>query len=1040
MKLSSRLAIATVALVLSVTCVFGVITYINVSDLVLPRALDRLETRSLLNASMLQSAVTGARADIVALRESSSLVEYITSQNAGRPLAPGSASPAEWRRRFAVRFAGDLKGKIFYDSIRVIGREHGGRELIRVDRQGPDATVRIVPDQDLRIRGDDSYVRETMKLSPPEVYVSDVTLKQDQSGAVQTPRVPILHVATPLFAADGEPFGLAVIDLDLRQEFDRIRAKTESGHRTLLVNARGDYLFPPDADREATGAHDVPYRIYDEFPEYDEALASAPNGNAVWTNRDGQRTGIGWASVQLGGGPKITAIETTGYAALNIGLRAIERSVIMAGSFAVLCAVLLSIVLARSLTGPLVEITRAVDAFAHGEKISLRPGGGAEIAVLSTAFARMASEIRQKSELLQSTIASIADPILVADDKGNIVIANDAARRILGVNPGICGVSRERSFELFLTDGATPLPFETAAMSRALKGEAVDNLPVVVKTGEQRYDVLVTGRPLLDGNGGVIGAVAVYHDVTNSKRAIAALSASEHMAKSIIETALDGFVQIDAEGTILEWSPKSESTLGWTRAEVIGKNLRDLIVPEGNRGKNKERVVQLLQEAGTGTSGLRYSAPSLRKDGTEILTEVSMTAMKTANGPVINGFMRDVTLQRAAELHLQQMEKMDSIGQLTGGIAHDFNNLLTVITGTIDILAEAVDDEPSLAAIVRLIDQAADRGAKLTASLLSFARQQPLQPTSVDANSLIVDVCTLLQSTLGRQVIVKTELDDRAWQASVDPSQLNAALVNLAINARDAMPTGGDLVFRTSNLTVTDAVSKPEVEPGQYVIIEVADTGSGIPAPIKDKIFEPFFTTKEPGRGTGLGLSMVYGFLKQSGGHIEVETAADAGTMFRIYLPKAGDQDGAAALVRNPGRPDKGSETILCVEDDAMVQQYVFAQLESLGYRVLPASNAAEALSIVESGQPFDLLFTDIIMPGSMNGFELANEVLTRRPGMKVLFTTGFEDGMIDRHGPLAPGAILLAKPYQRGELAGKLRDALQSATIPPTTEARRRA
>ena len=1040
MKLSSRLTIATVALVLAVTCVFGVITYINISDQVLPRALDRLETKSLLNAATLQSAISSAHGDIVALRESSSTAELIASQVAGSSLTPGLASAAEWRRRFAVRFAGELKGKPAYDNMRIIGRAGGGKELIRVDREGPDGTIRVAPDDDLHIRGDREFFRETMKLARPDVYVSDVTFRTDDAGIVRAPQVPIVHVATPLFTADGGPFGLAVIDLDLRQQFEQIRAKAVSGHRILLLNAKGEYLIQSDSEQVFARADGPTRRIYDEFPEYDEALAGAPNGNAVWTNRDGRRTGIGWASVQLGDGPKLTAIETSGYAALNIGLQAIERSVLLGGAFAVLGAVLLSFVMAKSLTEPLVEITRAVDSFASGGSIALPPGGGTEIAVLSAAFERMASEIRHKSELLQNTIVSIADPILVCDDKGNVVIANEAAQRLLGVKPGTSNIWHEKSFEVFLPDGATPLAYEFGAVSRALKGQAVDNLPVVVKSNERRYDVLVTGRPLRDGNGTVIGAVAVYHDVTESKQAIAALSASERMAKLIVETALDAFVQLDAEGTILEWSPKAESMLGWTRSEAVGQSLRNLVIPEANRGKNRERLAQLMREAETEASGMRYAAPSLRKDGTEVMTEVSVTAIRATNGFLINCFMRDVTLQRAAELHLQRMERMDSIGQLTGGIAHDFNNLLTVITGTVDILAEGVGDRPSLAAIVRLIDQAADRGAKLTASLLSFARQQPLQPASVDANALISDASNLLQSTLGRQVSIRTELLGVAWQASVDPNQLNAALVNLAINARDAMPTGGELILRTANVTVSDASANEDIAPGQYVTIEVADTGSGIPDAIKDKIFEPFFTTKEPGKGTGLGLSMVYGFVKQSGGHIEVETAADKGTLFRIYLPKADDRVQPSYLAPSTSRPDRGSETILCVEDDPMVQKFVFTQLESFGYKVLLAANAAEALSIVDSGQPFDLLFTDIIMPGPMNGVELANEVVARKPGTKVLFTTGFEDGTIGRHGPLAPGTLLLAKPYQRGDLASKIRDALRSDPIWRTTEVRRQA
>jgi CheY-like chemotaxis protein len=366
---------------------------------------------------------------------------------------------------------------------------------------------------------------------------------------------------------------------------------------------------------------------------------------------------------------------------------------------------------------------------------------------------------------------------------------------------------------------------------------------------------------------------------------------------------------------------------------------------------------------------------------------------------------------------------------LTGGIAHDFNNILTVITGTIGILAEAVTDRPELEAIAKMIDDAAERGGQLTKHLLAFARKQPLQPREIDVNALVLEAAKLLRPTLGEHIQIQSLLADDAWPALVDPNQLTTAILNLALNARDAMPSGGGLAIETKNTYLDDAYADmhAEVKPGNYVMIAVSDTGSGIAPKDLERVFDPFFTTKEVGKGTGLGLSMVYGLVKQSDGHIKIYSEQGHGTTVKLYLPRASgaDQGGGEMLSLSPLKG--GHEAILVVEDDALVRRYVITQIHSLGYTTLEASNARQALELIDSDAAIDLLFTDVIMPGSMNGRLLADEALKRRSGLKVLFTSGYTENAIVHHGRLDAGVLLLAKPYRKPELARMIRTALDN-------------
>ncbi len=697
---------------------------------------------------------------------------------------------------------------------------------------------------------------------------------------------------------------------------------------------------------------------------------------------------------------------------------------------AVVVVLMTAELIARSLSGKPAQLVRAAEALSRGQQMPMVVGGNDETAQLSATLAELSAQLGSRQHLLEKTVESIRDPVVVADEHGMVVIVNAAARRLYGVEPGFDTISGVRRFQNYYADGTTVMPIPDTPMARALRGHDVDDFELIVKPDgpEPAVYLVANARPLRDDAGNLRGAVAVLHDVTAQRRAHQALVESEQVAQAIIRTALDAFVQTDQDGIILDWSPQAEALTGWTRSEAVGYRVVELVFPEELRVAHRQRITRFLQEAGGGGGmGMRYETASVHRDGHRFHVEVSLNALRRGDGWIINSFVRDVTQRRIAEEQLIQAQKTESLGRLTGGIAHDFNNMLTVITGTIEILADGVKDNPQLAAIAKLISDAADRGAQLTSSLLAFARKQPLQPAETDVNDLVGEVVRLLSQTLGSQTEIRTELARSAWLAFVDRSQLGAALVNLGINARDAMPDGGTLTFATRNiqLGIPDAVAHGVERAGDHLVIEVTDTGTGISPAHLEKIFDPFFSTKEVGQGTGLGLSMVFGFVKQSGGGIEVRSEQGRGTTFRIYLPKAdGITQRAAEEDDLPVRG--GDETILCVEDDPTIRDYVTGQLESLGYKVLVAANADAALAIVGSGTAFDLLFTDIVMPGSMNGRQLADTLMAGRPSLRVLFTSGYSDGALPaQQGRSGHGIPLLTKPYRRGELARMLRRCL---------------
>ncbi|HEX7719699.1 MAG TPA: ATP-binding protein, partial [Woeseiaceae bacterium] len=426
----------------------------------------------------------------------------------------------------------------------------------------------------------------------------------------------------------------------------------------------------------------------------------------------------------------------------------------------------------------------------------------------------------------------------------------------------------------------------------------------------------------------------------------------------------------------------------------------------------------------------RAEVQAMHRSGRMLPVEITILPIKTEGGLDFSAFLRDLTDIKRAEAQLLQAQKMEAVGLLTGGVAHDFNNLLTVISGNLEHAIASGSTSSSQDEILADALAAAEKGAALTHRLLAFSRQQPLQPVHTDLNAIVAGMIEMLRRTLGEDIEIEVKLDKHLWPELADKSQVENALLNLAINARDAMPTGGKLTIETLNASLDEAYTSrnEDVQPGDYVMLAISDTGAGMAPEVIERVFEPFFTTKADGMGSGLGLSMIYGFAKQSGGHVMVYSEVGHGTTVRLYLPRAtsSPEPPAPDVDRMPECPD-GNEAILVVEDDTAVRKLVVANLGQMGYQVLEAADGAAALELLRSGADIDLLFTDVILPGGMNGRELADESRSLRPALRVLFTSGYTRNSIVHQGKLDEGVHLLSKPYRREELSRKLREVLGS-------------
>ncbi|MDB5771637.1 MAG: hypothetical protein JWM42_2011 [Burkholderia sp.] len=550
-----------------------------------------------------------------------------------------------------------------------------------------------------------------------------------------------------------------------------------------------------------------------------------------------------------------------------------------------------------------------------------------------------------------------------------------------------------------------------------------------------------------DAAGRALRTIGTHTDITRIKQSEEALRESHarigserHHMKVILENSHDAFVAVDENERITVWNVQAEHTFGWTADEAIGLSLAELIIPEDQRAAH---LAGFRRFTATGTGPVlnnRIEVMALHRRGHLIPVELAVAAIKQGSGYTANAFIRDISERKEAQRleaeRLRSLEearsallhsqKLEAVGKLTGGVAHDFNNVLQIIAGNLQLLQLLYGGNEQAEKRLTSALNAVERGSKLSSQLLAFARRQPLQPVVVNLRDLMKNLEELLRQALGATIKVDMMIAEGLWNTLVDPNQLENVVLNLAINSRDAMEGSGNLVIEMNNTVLDEdyVASRPDLPSGDYVMLAISDTGSGIPPEVMEHVFEPFFTTKPEGEGTGLGLSMAYGFVKQSGGHIQIYSEPGHGTTVRIYLPRSAE---AAAVIRVIAGDtlSGGSETILVVEDDINVQATVVAMLTELGYQVITANDGESALNIITSGAAIDLLFTDVVMPGRLRGPDLAKEAKRVLPDLSVLFTSGYTQNAMGQAGRLDPGVNLLSKPYRREQLALKVRQVL---------------
>ncbi|HKC03641.1 MAG TPA: ATP-binding protein [Sphingomicrobium sp.] len=508
---------------------------------------------------------------------------------------------------------------------------------------------------------------------------------------------------------------------------------------------------------------------------------------------------------------------------------------------------------------------------------------------------------------------------------------------------------------------------------------------------------------------------------------LATIAESERSLKEICRIAQIGSWRYDPADRRLEMSETLKEIVGLPASEAPSvSELEHFVSP-----RQRRRLVELLKsddECRRFTFTSTFKTPDASSK--TLWVEARAECLPGTERPVLLGICQDITDRESKDAQLRQAQKMEVVGQLTGGLAHDFNNLLAIIIGNLELLQPEMARGSDVSKFSDEALAAAVRGAELTRQLLAFSRLQPLSPQRVDPNKLVTEMAPLWRRTLTEAIEVRIHLADGVWPTRVDASQLESATLNLVINARDAMPGGGKLTVETANMTIATGEwydgAEIEIASGDYVVISVSDNGSGMPPDVAARAFEPFFTTKPVGQGSGLGLSMIYGFAKQSGGSVKIYSEVGVGTTVRLYLPRDGAKDGeaqeGAALQPIAGI---GNERILLVEDNEAVRRVVARQLEELGYGVVTACNAADALLALSNDEGIDLMFTDVVMPGGMNGFELGRQARICRPALKVLHTTGFTGTFDNGSNPDAPPPHLLTKPYRKANLAIKLREVL---------------
>jgi PAS domain S-box-containing protein len=634
----------------------------------------------------------------------------------------------------------------------------------------------------------------------------------------------------------------------------------------------------------------------------------------------------------------------------------------------------------------------------------------------------------------EQLVQSVVDyAIFMLDPEGYVSSWNPGAEQIKGYTADeIIGEHFSRFYTPEDRDAGLP---EQVLKQAAAEGRFVAEGWRVRKDGSQFWAAVVVD-PIRQG-AELVGFAKITRDMTQSREANLAALESERRFRLLVQGVTDyAIYMLDPQGHITNWNTGAQHIKGYKADEIIGEHFSRFYTPEDLEARVPWRAMETAKREGRFTAeGWRQ-----RKDGTRFWAGVAIDAIRDEHGVLI-GFAkvtRDLTERREAQLELErsqqalfQSQKMEAVGQLTGGLAHDFNNLLTGIVGSLDLMKQRLAQGRinELERYITAAQGASSRAATLTHRLLAFSRQQTLEPKAIDANRLVSNMEELVRRTVGHSIEIETVLAAGLWPCFCDPNQLENAILNLCINARDAMPDGGRVTIETANTWVDQvAAIERDMPRGQYVAVCVTDTGTGMPPEVASRAFDPFFTTKPAGKGTGLGLSMIYGFAKQSNGQVRIYSEMGHGTTVRIYLPRHHGKpiEVVEAEDRNQLPRAEAGETVLVVDDEPTVRMLVGDTLADLGYQAIEAADAASGLKVLQSDVKIDLLITDFGLPGGMNGKQMVDAARARRPDLKVLFITGYAENAAVSNGHLEPGMHVLSKPFPMDKLAMRIRSIIE--------------
>lgn len=900
------------------------------------------------------------------------------------------------------RFRDLMDVRIIYEDIRLIAAD--GMETTHIRYWRDDALAEILPPEELVDLSEESYFQRGMQLADNEIFLTDLQLDFVGGEFVE----PIMHFAAPIFDPDGARFGVLAFSYDATDFIERFKTfELEPNHERWLLNKAGYWLSASDPEDEWGFMYpDRQQRnLADRHPDIWLKLQDA-SLNTFTLAGDMYSYARVCGEVNCAFESQLSSAQSIQIPTLITESELIMVSRIPQGELGII-----------NLLRP------------HPERWALISGTILAIMLL-TAFAAQRftsivvalrdkeTELRQSSYLHEGFFEKNPSILFVKDLEGRYSLVNESFRKSAdSENPEIVG----SSYSDFVSDQVSDVIHEQDRQVIELRRPIEFETKINGAAGDQYFSIL--RFPLMDDKGEIFAVGGISNDRTDQIKARRALRESEEQFRSLVESAPDALLITNIRGKILLVNRQAEKLFKLSRSRLLAKELAELL-------PNVELEKFIHTRTGNGETSQIHRLTTMQAfddDGLSVPVDVAISTTETESGLTITCLIRDVSDRTKLEAQLRQSQKMDAIGKLTGGMAHDFNNLLGVIMGNIDLAQRKIDKGSAEYQRMVTAKKAATRGAELTKRMLAVARRQPLQPKPTNINSIIQEMADILPRTLGPDIEMSYNVNEDIPDVLVDQSGLENVFLNLAINSRDAMPNGGKFYITTDvlNLTRDNALAlQDDMEPGTYVQVSITDTGEGMTQETLGRVFEPFFTTKERGKGTGLGLAMIYGFVKQSEGNLRMYSEPGVGTTLDMFLPisEKKARKKVTETIEAEDLTDRFAPLkVLVVDDEYDLLEVASTYLEDLGFQVVAATNGEQAMLSIDNNPDIDLLATDIVMPGGMNGTELSKKAKQKLPNIKVLYMSGFPSGVIEDKSGADLDAPLLIKPYTLHGLATAL-------------------